>query len=145
MSIHLLFSIAYKIDNYCYRNSWKSNNYTESNIEKKPRLNFKNQYIKWRKEVKSVNFCYCKFGGAITKWGATNSMDPHSELIILSISPTISINIVFLFGLSSVIIYYFWNTYDLAKLCSYNFFTILQYFFASFLYFPFFSYCSQRR
>ena len=24
-----------KNDNYCYRNSWKSDNYTESNIEKK--------------------------------------------------------------------------------------------------------------
>ena len=46
-------SRASKIDNYSYCDSWKSNNFTESNTEKKQRTNTKNEAMtkikKWSK------------------------------------------------------------------------------------------------
>ena len=41
-----------------------------SDIEKKSLINVQNRYKKLRKVVKSDNFCNCKAGSAITKWGA---------------------------------------------------------------------------
>ena len=41
-----------------------------SNTEKKPWTNLQNSSKNWSKEIKSDNFCYCKVGRAITKWGA---------------------------------------------------------------------------
>jgi hypothetical protein len=61
---------ARKSDNYRYRNSWKSDNYMGSNIQKKPWTNLQNLYKNWSKEIKSDNFCYRKVGRSITKWGA---------------------------------------------------------------------------
>ena len=57
-------------DNYCCRNSWKSDNYMGSNTEKKPWTNLQNSSKNWSKRIKSDNFCYRKVGRAITKWGA---------------------------------------------------------------------------
>ena len=44
--------------------------YRNSNREKKPRINIQIRYKILRTQVKSDSFCYCKFGKAITKWGA---------------------------------------------------------------------------
>ena len=59
-----------KSDNYCFCNSWKSDNFMGSNTENKPWTNLQNTYNNWSKENKSDNFCYLKVGRAITKWGA---------------------------------------------------------------------------
>ena len=72
--VPLLFANAFKSVNerqlYCCRNSFKSNNYMGSNTEEKPWTNLQNSYKNLSKEIKSVNFCYCKVGRAITNWGA---------------------------------------------------------------------------
>ena len=56
--------------NYCCRISWQSHNYMGSNTEKKPWTNLQNLYKNLSKEIKSDNFCYCKVGRPMTKWGA---------------------------------------------------------------------------
>ena len=57
-------------DNYCYCDSWKSDNYTGSNTEKKPRINIQIRFTKWSKEAKSDNLCNSKVGRVITIRGA---------------------------------------------------------------------------
>ena len=65
--ISVIFANAFK----SCRNSWKSDNFIGSNIEKKPWTNLQNRYKKNSKEkkVKSDNFCHRKVRIAITKWG----------------------------------------------------------------------------
>ena len=59
--------------------SWKSDNYMESNIEKKPWTNLQKNLSK---EIKSDNFCYRKNGRAITKWGAIEKSNKRVTKII---------------------------------------------------------------
>ena len=60
-----------------------------SNTDKKPWTNLKNSYKNLSKEIKSDNFCYCKVGRAITKWGAI-------EKRVTKIFRTLMVAIIFL-------------------------------------------------
>ena len=61
-----------KSNNYCYCSSWKSDNYTESNTEKKPRINVKKNDRKNKaKRLRATTFVTTKMEDrGITKWGA---------------------------------------------------------------------------
>ena len=59
----------------------------ESNTERKPWTNFKKQYKKGSKEIKSETFGYRKVGSAITIWGATENLendhfDRHQKIFV---------------------------------------------------------------
>ena len=82
ISIPFVFAIDFKSDkrdNYSYCDSWKSDNYTGSNTEKKLRTKIQIRNSKWSKEVKSNKFCYRNVGRVITIWGAIE----NSQLLIL--------------------------------------------------------------
>ena len=53
-------AIAFKSDNYCCRNSWKSDICMESNTEKMPWTNLQNVYKNWSKGIKSDIFAIAK-------------------------------------------------------------------------------------
>ena len=71
--------------------SWKSDNYMESNTEKKPWTNLQNSYKNLSKKIKSDNFCYRKVGRAITKWGS-NREKSNIAIAILEKLPSIKGN-----------------------------------------------------
>ena len=77
-SFSLLKAIAKRLP-LLFANDFKSDNYSESNTEKKPWTNLQYLYKNLSKEIKIDNFCYRKVGKAITKWGAI-----EKGLILLS-------------------------------------------------------------
>ena len=59
-----------------------------SNTEKKPWTNLKKLIQKIKQRDKSDNFCYCKVGGAITKWGAIKTLF-RIMIVAIIFSPTV--------------------------------------------------------